>query len=223
MTNHAAALPLFSPAIGSQSTRRKMLLRALGVYMVLAFLGLLPIVFHLSPKLQAVGIGLWFPGVGFLAVGGWTALAFPLTLLLFLVGLFLWFAMGALALPMAVWLVTAVIAGLMTRGPITAWAPYAAAGVVLVFASLATARSMRKHSRQLALREKREAYLPTALAKLQATASPRPDIAARELSRRDLAHMRFFIDGFGRSCSAISACTSIRSAGTTSCWAGSSI
>lgn len=87
-----------------------------------------------------------------------------------------------------------VIAGLMTRGPIQSWAPYAAGGLVLVCAVLATARNIRKHARQLVLREKREAYLPTALAKLQATASPRPDIAARELSPRDLAHMRFFID-----------------------------
>jgi hypothetical protein len=70
MTNYTVTLPLFSPAIGSQPTRRKLLLRALGVYMVVACLGLMPIVFHLSPKLQAAGIGLWFPGVGFLAVGG---------------------------------------------------------------------------------------------------------------------------------------------------------
>ena len=43
------------------------------IYGAMCILGLMPTLLGMSPSMQATGLGLWIPGGGFLAVGGWAA------------------------------------------------------------------------------------------------------------------------------------------------------
>lgn len=46
-------------------------------------IGLLPMLLRLGSSAEAAGLGLWIPGGGFVAVGGWAILLFPVTIALF--------------------------------------------------------------------------------------------------------------------------------------------
>src|SRR5690606_38687615 len=70
-------------------------------YALLAGAGLLLWFASASPSLQAFGLGLLFPGAGFLATGGWSLLLLPLTLALMAVALFAWFGAGMIVAPVA--------------------------------------------------------------------------------------------------------------------------
>ncbi len=100
------------------------------IYAAMCILGLLPTILGMSPALQAGGLGLWIPGGGFLAVGGWAILLFPLTLVLFALAVFAWFGAGMVIAPFFVWLGAALLAGGMA-GELT-WflAPYLVAVTV---------------------------------------------------------------------------------------------
>src|SRR5262249_34837589 len=52
-------------------------------YGVLCAAGILPTVLGMPAGWQAFGLGLFMPGAGFLAVGGWALLLFPLTVAVF--------------------------------------------------------------------------------------------------------------------------------------------
>jgi hypothetical protein len=57
------------------------------IYFGILLLGGAPLLMRLSPAWQAAGVGLWFPGAGFLADGGWAVLLLPVTLALFALAL----------------------------------------------------------------------------------------------------------------------------------------
>src|SRR5690554_7779848 len=52
------------------------------IYALIFVAGILPMALNLSPEWQAFGLGLWFPGAGFLVSAGWSLLLLPVTLLL---------------------------------------------------------------------------------------------------------------------------------------------
>ncbi|MGH7293208.1 MAG: hypothetical protein ACREJT_18460, partial [Myxococcota bacterium] len=64
-------------ALGPVTASR--LRRSAVIYAAVCTLGILPAVLGASPGLQAAGLGLWFPGAGFLASGGWSVLLLPFT------------------------------------------------------------------------------------------------------------------------------------------------
>ena len=64
------------------------------VYGLLCVAAFLPTLLHWSPGLQTLGLGLFAPGTGFLALGGWMALLFPLALGLFWLSIVAWFWTG---------------------------------------------------------------------------------------------------------------------------------
>ena len=68
--------------------------RTLLIYLAMCIVGLLPAIFGMSPAMKGAGIGLWIPGGGFVAVGGWSILLFPVTLGLFALSVFAWLAQG---------------------------------------------------------------------------------------------------------------------------------
>src|SRR5260370_11661068 len=85
------------------------------IYAAMCILGLLPTILGMSPALQAGGLGLWIPGGGFLAVGRWAILLFPLALALFALAVFAWFGAGMGIAPIIVWLGPALLARQITR------------------------------------------------------------------------------------------------------------
>jgi hypothetical protein len=107
--------------------------RTLAVWAALCVMGALPGLLGASTGWQAAGLGLWFPGAGFLASTGWAMLLFPLMLLLFALSLLAWFWAAALAAPIAVWLGTAALAGAMA-GDTAIWSGAHATTVAVIVA-----------------------------------------------------------------------------------------
>ncbi len=168
--------------------------RALLVYGIVWVIGLLPVLIGASAAWQAAGLGLWMPGAGFLADGGWITLLFPLTLALFVLSLVAWFWAGAVVAPLLVWGGAAVAAGLIakdTNWP-TAYLATAAvlAGVVFFFRRRAAGRQA-SDARKLAARV---VFLANSLSEVRACAAAVPDAASRELSVDDLGALRYLYD-----------------------------
>jgi hypothetical protein len=190
----APAVGDLQEAVGSGPVRLRLFRRALAVYALLFAAGLAAILLDLPPGLKAAGLGLWLPGAGFLAAGAWGLLWFGLTLVLFLAAVFLRFATGAVAFPLAVWTGSAALAGFVAGEQIAAWAPGLAAALVAATALGGNILARRKSIAQLLEREQRNRYLPAAVAETARRAVARPEVAARELSPRELAISRFVLD-----------------------------
>src|SRR5438093_2403788 len=90
-------------------------------YGVLCVLAILPTLLQMPAGWQAFGIGLFMPGAGFLAVGGWAVLLFPLTVGVFWLSVVAWFWAGMVVAPLTVWLGSAALAAAMVGS--VAWAP----------------------------------------------------------------------------------------------------
>ena len=61
------------------------------IYAAMVIAGLVPTLIGSTPAWQAAGLGLWLPGAGFFAVGGWAVLLMPVALALFVLALVAWF------------------------------------------------------------------------------------------------------------------------------------
>jgi len=157
---------------------------------LLAWAGVMPSV----PTLQAFGWGLWLPGAGFVAVGGWALLLFPLTLWLFRISLIAWTMIGMLAAPIAVWLIAAVLAGSMAGSSMTPYAPLLVT-VLTLAAVLKRIHEVAKNTRrESALGARRASYLDEAIEALDAVVQPRVPPAQRELDVQDLRAARYLFD-----------------------------
>lgn len=168
--------------------------RTWAIYWLAVVAGLLPWVMGMDAATRAAGLGLWIPGGGFLAVGGWATLLFPLTMVLFVASLVAWFWAGAVITPAIVWLGSALIAGAMTGDATWGGAPYVAAlavgGVVAGFA-----RSNRKaHAAGLDKAKLREAFLPRSFSEVTQQSAQQPDPARREMDDEQLAGLRYLLD-----------------------------
>ena len=128
-----AKLALHSARKGPVTAARQR--RTAMIYGLACVIGAAPLVLSSPAWLQAAGVGLWLPGGGFLADGGWAALLFPLTLALFVASLVAWFWAGAVTAPLLVWLGSAVLAG--TLADETIWRPGPAVAVVAIAAAAA--------------------------------------------------------------------------------------
>src|SRR5262245_31391062 len=78
------------------------------VYVLLCVVALLPTLMGMSAGWRAFGLGLFMPGAGFLAVGGWALLLFPLTVGVFWLSIVAWFWAGMVVAPLTVWLGSAL-------------------------------------------------------------------------------------------------------------------
>ena len=163
-------------------------------FLALGLIGLAPMVLHLAPTWQAAGLGLLFPGGGFIAVGGWAVVLCPIAYLLYRVSLFAWFATGAIVAPVIAWAGAAAIAGAMAGGPL--WTPH-----VFVVLALVAGREIRQVSKSrktlkasLKRREERDSYLPAEIAAVIARAESERAPDQRELSEDELASIRYVLD-----------------------------
>ena len=169
--------------------------RTVMLWLLMVAIGFLPQILNLSPALKAAGLGLWLPGGGFLALGGWYTLLLPLTLVLFLASLIAWFWAGAVVAPVLVWLAAAGFAGLLA-GEDGGWslAPFAAAGLIVTGALALRARN-RAAAQAGALRASaREAFLPQSLAEVRVMQAAQPDPCRRELTPDQIARLRYLLD-----------------------------
>jgi len=164
------------------------------VYAVVCALGLLPVLVDASPGWQAAGLGLWLPGAGFVAAGGFAVLLFPLTLLLFGASLIAWFWAGAVVAPVLVWGGTAALAASLTSGPIWGGAPVLVPLLALGALVYFRWRGARRREAQRETFARRVAFVPDSLAEVEARTAHRPAAHARELGRDDLESVRYALD-----------------------------
>src|SRR5208283_3078629 len=165
------------------------------IYAAMCILGMLPTLLAMSPEMQAFGLGLWIPGGGFLSVGGWAILLFPVTIALFALAVFAWFGAGMVLAPIIVWLGAALLAGHISAEP---WflAPYLVAATVVGIAAYEYRRQHARKTDELAKLEARKRSIGTAIAEALEIAAPVPATGERELSAEDLAALRY---GFNRA------------------------
>ena len=187
----AAAQPLPAQKGPVTAARQR---RTWTIYAALCVAGLLPTLLGASASLQAAGIGLWLPGAGFLSVGGWAAVLFPLTLALFVFSLVAWFWAGMVLGPVIVWLGSAALAGAMAGDTVWAGGPYAAAFATAGIGYAFHRRNVRLRDAALAKIAPRAAFLDASLAEVRAQAADIPDPATREMTPTDLAALRYLLD-----------------------------
>lgn len=186
---------LDAAAVGSGTVRGWLLRRTIAVYAAIFVCGAIPMLAGMSPGWQAFGMGVWFPGAGFLALGGWGIAAFFGTVLLVLVGFFLWFAMGAIGVPLATWLLAAALAGMAVGpGPVAGWSPFVAGGLVAFSGTAWLAFRIRRNALHRQRRKDRLAYLPREIAAHRTRRSARAPDESRELDERSLAQLRFVLE-----------------------------
>lgn len=164
------------------------------LYALLCAVGVVPALLGASASWQAAGLGLWFPGAGFLGIGGWSLLLVPACIALFGLSLFIWFATGNVLLLPLVWLGSAVAAGVLSGANTTPYAWPAALALLAVAAGWQSVRLRRQLQVKLEKRSARVAFLPTAIVTLDTHLQARPAEAGREVPEDQIAALRYALD-----------------------------
>jgi len=182
-------------------------------WLLIAALGFGIGLFAESPHLQSFGLGLIFPGAGFIhyAAGSWVWILLHaglvlLTIILFLVALFVWFWNGNLLAPIAVWLLAALFAGWMDHSeslgiicsvrvlgkdiPAAPLISILLAGLAIAWGQSLINRGTRKRVATLARR--RAAIGPILIPESPLGAAGGREV--KEMTRADLAALRFAFD-----------------------------
>jgi hypothetical protein len=169
--------------------------RTLLVYACVFIFGTLPWLVGGSGFLKALGLGLWFPGAGFLASSGpWALLIVPAVWFLFALALFAWFGAGMVIAPVIVWLGAALLAGAVAGGDTWSGAPIAALGMLALFAGFVQMREIKGRAEAAGKRALRAQILQTSAARVLETAAPAADPMQRELSESDVRAVRYLLD-----------------------------
>lgn len=186
--------PLFKGDGGEGPITRKLLRRTMMAYLICLLVGLVPLFLDWSPSWKAAGIGLWFPGGGFIAVAGWALLLFPLVLGLFAVSLIAWFGAGMITAPILIWLGSALLAGYLAERPIWVGSPYIVFALAVFFYTRSKLKKRKARAAILTRRDERNAYLGKAVSEAERRAVSAPAPGERELSEADLAALRYCFD-----------------------------
>ncbi len=173
------------------SARRR---RTALIYTVMCLVGIIPMLTGMTASAKAAGLGLWIPGGGFLAVGGWAMLLFPLTVALFGLAVFAWFGSGMVIAPIIVWFGSAVLAGGVAGDSISSFGALLVPAIVIATGIYCYRAARERKAAELARLDARKQFLPAAIAEAIEVAGPVPSGDARELSSEDLAAVRYLYD-----------------------------
>jgi hypothetical protein len=164
------------------------------VYGVVCVLGILPTLLGMPADWQAFGLGLFLPGAGFLAVGGWALLLFPLTLSVFWLSVVAWFWAGMVVAPLAVWLGSAALAGAMVGDAIWPAAAFLAPLFAAATFGVFQYRGMRRRAADRERFEMRRGFYPASVAEVRERVVVEPAAGERELAPDQLAALRYVLD-----------------------------
>ena len=164
------------------------------VYGVLCGLAILPTLTAMASGWQAFGLGLFMPGAGFLAVGGWALLLFPLTMAAFWFSVVAWFWAGMVVAPLTVWLGSAALAGLMVGDAVWGLAPILAPLFAALTFGVFQYRGMRKRAADQQRLEARRGFYPGSLAEVREQVMAEPSPGNRELTPEQIARVRYVLD-----------------------------
>lgn len=162
-------------------------------FLTLAFIaGIAPVALGWGAQWQAFGLGLIFPGAGFLYAGGILGVVFAvLSMALFAVILFIWWARGPILAPPAVIVTTALLSaawvGEGSGVAILAYAiPVAVAGLHLIL--------MLKRRARFAEQQAKGVQINALIAKTQPILVEAPVEAAGEMPESQVAEFRKMLD-----------------------------
>lgn len=142
----------------------------------------------LGPFWSGLGLGLFFPGAGFLYSAN--PVLFVLTPLVFIVSLLMWLLIGAFVAPLLVWLGAAVLAGVLAQSGHWAFAEYVIPLLTLGGLLARWLTRPRRLERQLEVVRKLNRHLAT----VQPPAPSADYPIAEPLSDKDLGALRFTLD-----------------------------
>ena len=114
-----------------------------------------------SPPWQVFGVGLWYPGAGFLILGERHGVLTIVTLVVFGFSLVGWVAAGACTFPPLVWFASAAIASMMTGSHISQYGVAVAIALALAAIAIYLVRETITQAWAARTRAERIAYLPT--------------------------------------------------------------
>jgi hypothetical protein len=177
----------FGPAV--RRARR----RTITIWLVLCIVGIVPTLLQLPGAIQTVGLGLVFPGGGFLAAGGWWIAVFFVVVGLFVLSLAAWLFTGNVVAPLSVWLVSAGLAALADER-LSPVGPTTVVAVAITVCLAGCIAAQRKERSRAAGGRRRNANMPAAFAQFRASSAPAPQPLDRELSADDLAALRGLLD-----------------------------
>jgi len=164
------------------------------IYGALCLLGALPLLLGASAPLRAAGVGLWIPGGGFLADGGWVSLLFPIALVLFVASLVTWFWCGMVLAPLTVWLGSAALAYGLAGEKIWIGGPWLAAASAVMVGLAFHRRAVAQGTKARAKAAARDAYVPESLAEVKVRAAAVAVATAREMDDEQLSALRYLLD-----------------------------
>ncbi|MBN3782863.1 hypothetical protein G3O06_35820 [Burkholderia sp. Ac-20345] len=198
------ALPTEVPAIvanahgGPRSARLRR--RANVFFLFLWTIGALPSVLShtgvvaVNPSLEVFGWGLWLPGAGFVAVGGWLTLLFPVVLGLFSISMMVWAMSGMLVAPVLVWLLAAIAAACLAGTHVASYAPIVVPFATLAFVFKKYWDEFRRTKAETRRGIERMEYLDKAVASLEDVAKNAQLSADRELSVDEIKALRYMLN-----------------------------
>ena len=166
----------------------------LAVYGSLLLLGSLPSLLAWSPAWQTFGLGLWFPGAGFIALGGWWLLLIPASLALMWLAVIAWFWAGAFLVLALAWVFPALAAGLVADSGAVARDFLVAGLLVAGSGAYLRIRANRRQKRRLELAAQRKSSLEKTVVRVNEMAAKRCDPNDRELDRLQLSSVRYLFD-----------------------------
>lgn len=182
-------LPTSTAAVPPVTARR--LRRTLSAYLVLWLLGALPGLVHAGTSWTAAGLGLTFPGGGFL-YGGHPVFA-AVAVLAVVTSVFVWWASGPILLPPLVWLGSAALgAGAADGG--REWGHIVALATGPALVGVVFAAHLIRHAKHVRV----GAALNEQLRDVRFVVTGTPGLDVRvpvvEHTTEDLAHLRFALD-----------------------------
>jgi hypothetical protein len=186
---------LISPQCGKGSAKRYYQRRTLIQYAFVSAIGLTTFYKSENARLRTAGLGLLFPGAGFVAACTIPSIiAFIVTMAAVPLIIFLWFGCGGLAFPIALWAGSLLGACFLTRdtvlesaGLIVAIACALGIAYVTYLTSLANTEASKKRS-------ERNSFLVNAVQNNQVSAQPVPPAGSREASLRNLRFLQWMIE-----------------------------
>lgn len=182
-------LPLFDEQRGlAGPITRRAQRRSLLIWSAAMLLGLVLCQFGPGAFWSGFGLGLFFPGAGFLYSAN--PILFVLTPIIFIVSLLMWLLIGAFVAPVLVWLGSAVLAGILAKSGHWDFAQYVVPLLTLGLISLRLLGGSKRLKQQLAVVHKLNRHLMT----VDAPAPSSRYEVAEPLTDTDLGALRFTLD-----------------------------
>lgn len=193
MATTAFNSPIIKPrqtAVLSRARER----RTLFVYACCAAVGLMPTLLDMAPAWRAAGLGLLFPGAGFLSLGLLGIVFAAFTLALFVVAMIAWFGAGMVIAPVIVWLGAAGLAFAFASDASWAPAPFITVTATVAWLIHMRLKAAKTEAANIVARDARNQFLPEALTSLRQNQLPTKSSSERELDLAQLHLLRYALD-----------------------------